>query len=414
MTSQIVLMNKLGIALASDSALTIRLGDNRRTYGSAEKIFQIGPEHKVAVLHSGSTEFMGYPYEVLITEWRKTLTRPLSTLRAYADSFVRWLSHRPDLFSQEVQEGFVEYHAREYFLELRRLILERLEELEISPESWNDEETLEFVADFFRKDVKWLDERENSEGLSEKWADSIYSSIQHKIKEAFDYVFDDIPMNFLITEIIETISHQILFKAIGNDSDARLAFSGYGEEQIYPEHVWIELRGVVADKPRFSIDQLVVSNDHESWLQTHAQSEAIHTYLRAYHSSFLDGSKRNLRETITKIQQKIDDKLEGEIQLEIENELSEIQDQAIEELEKSFEDNSYNRFVKPFTGTLAGLPTTSLAKMAESLIELQILRQSSQAIQDTVGGPVDVAVITLENGFTWFRHKTIDQMWKTV
>ena len=390
-------MNKLGIALASDSALTIQLGDNRRTYGSAEKIFQIGPEHKVAVLHSGSTEFMGYPYEVLITEWRKTLTRPLSTLRAYADSFVRWLSHRPDLFSQEVQEGFVEYHAREYFLELRRLVLEKLEESEISPDSWNDEETLEFVADFFRKDVKWLDERDNSEGLSEKWADSIYSSIQHKIKEAFDYVFDDIPMNFLITEIIETISHQILFKAIGNENDARLAFSGYGEEQIYPEHVWIELRGVVADKPRFSIDQLVVSNDHESWLQTHAQSEAIHTYLRAYHSSFLDGSKRNLRETITKIQQKLDEKYK-----------------AIEELEKSFEDNSYNRFVKPFTGTLAGLPSTSLAKMAESLIELQILRQSSQAIQDTVGGPVDVAVITLENGFTWFRHKTIDQMWKTV
>lgn len=106
--------------------------------------------------------------------------------------------------------------------------------------------------------------------------------------------------------------------------------------------------------------------------------------------------------------------MEGEIQLEIENELAEIKDQAIEELEKSFEDNSYNRFVKPFTGTLAGLPSTSLAKMAESLIELQILRQSSQAIQDTVGGPVDVAVITLENGFTWFRHKTIDQMWKTV
>jgi hypothetical protein len=155
-------MNKLGIALASDSALTIQLGDNRRTYGSAEKIFQIGSEHKVAVLHSGSTEFMGYPYEVLITEWRKTLTRPLSTLRAYADSFVRWLSHRPDLFSQEVQEGFVEYHAREYFLELRRLVLEKIEEAEISPDSWNDEETLEFVAEFFRKDVKWLDERDNS------------------------------------------------------------------------------------------------------------------------------------------------------------------------------------------------------------------------------------------------------------
>ena len=49
--------------------------------------------------------------------------------------------------------------------------------------------------------------------------------------------------------------------------------------------------------------------------------------------------------------------------------------------------------------------------MAENLIELQILRQSSQAIQDTVGGPVDVAVITLEKGFQWFRHKTLEDLW---
>ena len=49
--------------------------------------------------------------------------------------------------------------------------------------------------------------------------------------------------------------------------------------------------------------------------------------------------------------------------------------------------------------------------MAENLIELQILRQSSQAIQDTVGGAVDVAVITLEKGFQWFKHKTLDDLW---
>ena len=52
--------------------------------------------------------------------------------------------------------------------------------------------------------------------------------------------------------------------------------------------------------------------------------------------------------------------------------------------------------------------------MAESFIELQILRQSSQAVQDTVRGPVDVAVITLGKGFEWFRHKTVDDQWKNL
>jgi hypothetical protein len=52
--------------------------------------------------------------------------------------------------------------------------------------------------------------------------------------------------------------------------------------------------------------------------------------------------------------------------------------------------------------------------MAESLIELQILRQSSQAVQDTVGGPVDVAVVTRERGVEWFRHKTVEDLWRSI
>jgi hypothetical protein len=407
-------MNKLGISLATDSSVTIRHGENTRTYGSAEKIFPLSEDHQVALLHSGSTEFMGHPYEVLITEWKKTLSRPLAEVKSYAESFVRWLSQRSDLFSQELQEEFVEDHATEYFLDLRKVLLEKLEQKHLTEDTWHSEETLDFTIDFFKNDLDWLRSLKSCESLTEKWADTVTSSIQHKLKEATDFVFDDIPWNLSIAEVVENIGKEILHRTIGNDQDARIAFAGYGFEQIYPEHVWVDLRGMIGDKPRYTIDSLLVTNDNDSWLQTHAQSEAIHTYLRAYHVSFLDKAKSNLREAVLEILDMLDRKLDDETYLEIENEVSTLRDSAIEKLVSGFEDNSHNRFVKPFTGTLAGLPTTSLAKMAESLIELQILRQSSQGIQDTVGGPVDVAVITLENGFTWFRHKTIDQLWKNV
>jgi len=414
LTSQIVLMNKLGVALATDSSITIRHGENTRTYGSAEKIFSLPNEHKVALLHSGSTEFMGHPYEVLITEWKKTLNRPLSDVKSYAESFVRWLSHRSDLFSQDLQEDFFEDHATDYFLDLRKVLLERLESNQMSTDTWNSAETLEFTANFFTKDLDWLRSLNTCEGLSEKWAETVATSIQHKLKEATDFVFDDTPWDVTSSEIVQMIGKEIIYRTIGNEQDARVAFVGYGFEQMYPEHVWVDLRGLIGDKPRYTIESLLVTNDNDSWLQTHAQSEAIHTYLRAYHVSFLDKAKSNLREAVLEILEKLDGKFDNETYLELENDISVLKEEAVDKLVKAFEDNSHNRFVKPFTGTLAGLPTTSLAKMAESLIELQILRQSSQGIQDTVGGPVDVAVITLETGFTWFRHKTIDQLWKNV
>ena len=414
MTSQIVLMNKLGVSLATDSSVTIRHGENTRTYGSAEKIFPLSAEHKVALLHSGSTEFMGHPYEVLITEWKKSLNRPLGEIKTYAESFVRWLSNRSDLFSQDLQEEFVENHATDYFLDLRKVLLEKLEKMHMTQDTWNSPETLEYAIEYFRKDLEWLGGLRSCEGLAEKWAITTATSVSHKLKEASDFVFDDIPWDYAISEIVDKISVEILHRTIGNDQDARIAFVGYGIDQIYPEHGWVDLRGMVGDKPRYSIESLLVTNDNDSWLQTHAQSEAIHTYLRAYHASFLDQAKSNLREAVDEILEMLDDKFDSETYLEVENEIIELKNGAVDKLVSAFEDNSHNRFVRPFTGTLAGLPTTSLAKMAESLIELQILRQSSQGIQDTVGGPVDVAVITLENGFTWFRHKTIDQVWKNV
>jgi hypothetical protein len=42
------------------------------------------------------------------------------------------------------------------------------------------------------------------------------------------------------------------------------------------------------------------------------------------------------------------------------------------------------------------------------------LRQSTQAVQDTVGGAIDVAVVTRDLGIQWFKHKTIDDLWRKI
>ena len=413
-TSQIVLMNKLGIAIASDSSLTISRGDNRRTYGSAEKIFTVGPDHNVAVLHSGSVEFMKHPYEVLLTEWRKSITRPLPLLQDYSESFISWLSHRQDLFNQENQNRYQEDISEEYFLEVRRVILERLRSADIGSELWQEDSTLEFVLHILEEDLAWIESQDDLIGLSQGWAESRFTSLKDPFQKAIDYVFDDIPRSQAIDEKILEIAQKLLYKAINSDNDARLAFTGYGEKEIYPSHVWLDFKGVIADRPRFIQSSEKVDTDKDCFLRTHAQDEAIHTYIRGYHFSYLEKGKENLRENAEALLDGIRNKLSLELFLQVEAEVFAIRNESIENLGSSFVKNSDDRFVHPFVSTLSGLPSASLGKMAESLIELQILRQSSQAIQDTVGGVVDVAVITLGNGFQWYRHKTLDDLWKGV
>jgi hypothetical protein len=412
MTSQIVLMNKLGLAVASDSSLTMTRGDNRRTYASAEKIFPLGPDHKVAILHSGVVEFMGHPFEVLLTEWAKSLQRPYGTLDEYAESFCNWLAHRQDLFSEESQANFLNSLLKNYLLDVRATILERLDEASVSEEDWATTEVLDKVNDILDRDIKYLDGLMELQGLNAKWADSHYQSLQSPINEAIEYVFDDVPRNEVSDSKYEEIAKRVLYKRIySRDHDARLAFVGYGEQTIYPMHTWIDFQGVVGDKPRHVSESLSISTDTNSYLKTHAQDEAIHTFLRAYHPTFFKLAAKYQSETIDLILEMLDS-ASNETAVEVLYEkiaaLGEKRQQGINE---EFEKTSESDFIDPFTSTLSGLPSTSLAKMAESLIELQILRQSSQAIQDTVGGPVDVAVITLEKGFQWFRHKTLEDLW---
>ena len=62
-------------------------------------------------------------------------------------------------------------------------------------------------------------------------------------------------------------------------------------------------------------------------------------------------------------------------------------------------------FVAPVLRTLEHLPKSELAAMAESLVNLTSFRRHVTPDAETVGGPVDVAVISRGDGFIWIKRK---------
>lgn len=51
------------------------------------------------------------------------------------------------------------------------------------------------------------------------------------------------------------------------------------------------------------------------------------------------------------------------------------------------------------------MPKPELAKMAEALIDLTSMKRKVSRGLETVGGPVDVAVISKSEGFVWVKRK---------
>jgi hypothetical protein len=75
MTCEVVVANRLGIALAADSAVTFTNGSaDRTTYASgANKIFQLTAQEPVAVMVYSSADLNRIPWEVILKTYRREL-----------------------------------------------------------------------------------------------------------------------------------------------------------------------------------------------------------------------------------------------------------------------------------------------------------------------------------------------------
>ncbi|HEX7774659.1 MAG TPA: hypothetical protein VF435_19705, partial [Pyrinomonadaceae bacterium] len=88
--------------------------------------------------------------------------------------------------------------------------------------------------------------------------------------------------------------------------------------------------------------------------------------------------------------------------------LKELED-AKEELHSTFskEITKYceKYYSQPIVQTVALLPKEELATMAETLVNLTSFKRRVTLDTESVGGPVDVAIITKGDGFVWIKRK---------
>jgi hypothetical protein len=61
--------------------------------------------------------------------------------------------------------------------------------------------------------------------------------------------------------------------------------------------------------------------------------------------------------------------------------------------------------VNPLMKVVTNLPKEEMATLAEAIVELTSLRRKMESHMDTVGGPIDVAVISKGDGFIWINRK---------
>ncbi len=68
-------------------------------------------------------------------------------------------------------------------------------------------------------------------------------------------------------------------------------------------------------------------------------------------------------------------------------------------------DYQQQTFINPILRVLEIASRTELAETAKELVSLNVFKKRIMAQKETVGGAIDVAMISRENGFQWFSRQ---------
>src|SRR5437660_8565967 len=123
MTAEVAVMNKMAVALAADSAVTVPHSGGFKIYNTVNKLFMLSKYQPVGIMIYGNAELMGVPWELIIKTYRKSLgddTHP--TVAKYAEHFLRFLEVQNNFFPPAYQASYVNWAIRSTFEQIKQEI----------------------------------------------------------------------------------------------------------------------------------------------------------------------------------------------------------------------------------------------------------------------------------------------------
>lgn len=415
MTAEISVMNRNAIALAADSAVTISGEEGPKIFTSANKIFQLSKYEPVGIMMYQNTNFLGVPWETIIKNYREYLgKKKFRSLNEYADNFISYLESKESNFTEDQKIRDYENKVASYYFGLLDNITnsfaeEIKEEGEISKEKIS-EIIDQIISDHYQfwKKAPLINSLKDRDGKVDQLEEN-YKELIVKIK---DEIFSKINITSAQSMKLTRIALSLFTKSPKNqitDNYTGIVIAGYGDEEIFPSLKAFKIEGLLDDILKFSVEKKSsISTTKLSSVIPFAQGDMVHSFMNGIEPSFFQAIKRDLMDMVSKYPKIILDCVD-EISDEVKKESAKnIGNAAFEELKKrigGLEDYSDENYTDPIVGVVSALPKPELASMAESLVNLTNLRRKISMGAETVGGPIDVAVISRGDGFIWINRK---------
>lgn len=399
MSAGIIVMNKNAIAMAVDSAVTV--GDHQAIHNSANKLFALSRFDPVGAIIYANALFMQVPMDIIIKQYKIELgNKGFSTLQEYVEDFITFLENNCELFRFKVNEesyvveiciDLLKGLANGYTGRAKKLMeklnrpLTELEDSEVKKQAI--EETLQFID----AQTKVRDE------LTAYVETHYLDTIDRIIAKNIPWVPDVSELRKRICKLFDT--HFTRFGFVG------MAIAGYGNSEIFPHMVHIKISGIINGKLRYEVlERVDIHENNPAAIVPLAQTDVMETFIRGCNDVILGQVASNAPNLVRK---RIEAIPENRLAAKYKEEVSKAFDGFQNEIANLIQQISNEVFTRPIINSVTTLPIEELALFAESMINITSVRRrvAIDGNIGTVGGPIDVSIVSRGDGLIWLKRK---------
>lgn len=411
MTSELCVMNRYAAVLAADSAITVRHWDSNeakavpRYFKGANKIFQLSANQPVGVMIYATAGLHGIPWEVLIKDFRLAQKdRLYEHLEDYATALFDFIRAEATRFpAGHLEQEFIEIARRVALVVCVRL---RDDDAVKDAKSVGGANLESAYRDALSRQTTEILNDPLPTHFTDHDVNAAVAAHRTVVAEGFkDRVVDFLTESKLGPEEIADVAIQWIFrlcrKGIVYDSSG-IVVAGFGDKDFFPVYREYMCCGFVLDKlVVWEESKGEISFDNAAEVKAFAVTGMVDTFEMGFSSDVLGNVRKSTSDALIDLAARVLKEAGVPPVSNLEQHISEVSAKYEEQwIRAAFEQHRW-----PLHRVIGSLPVGEMADLAETLIMLQSLKEKVTQPSESVGGPVDVAVITKGDGFVWVKRK---------
>ncbi len=354
----------------------------------------------------GSLTFMGLPVETLIKQYRKQRSgAKFDNILGYRNDFISWLESEVRVEDDhELQSAYA--ISFDTIGNVNRKIQQGIHASITKSGKWLRSKDNGIAKKVIDAEIAHLEACNLLDHLSHGYISELEAFYKRPIEDCIDHGPLEISPNATTKRRLRRLCVEKLARKSFSAFRTGFVISGFGTKEICPSLEAFEADGIVRGKLKFQQTETVDIDRRGARAKVlgFAQDDMIMSFLNGIDPTLAKYSDEAVAEAVDRVSSEIFRAMSpsgGSMPPAAKAVLDQIKADTLEKIRK-FRDREFTQRVQELIGVM---PKQEISNLARALIDLTTLKRRVTREQESVGGEVDVAIISKSEGFVWVKRK---------